>query len=79
MDSVGGLIHGFAPSQDVNQHVARVFSTWKQEMGLSENRLNPILPNGFADHYPVSKWLFHWECIPHFQTYPLGGVSLQLI
>ena len=21
-------------------------------MGLSENRLNPIVPNGFADHYP---------------------------
>ena len=18
-------------------------------------------PNGFADHYPVFKWLFHWE------------------
>ena len=23
--------------------------------------LNPFLPNGFADHYPVFKWLFHWE------------------
>ena len=23
--------------------------------------LNPIVPNGFADHYPVFKWLFHWE------------------
>ena len=21
----------------------------------------PIVPNGFADHYPVFKWLFHWE------------------
>ena len=21
----------------------------------------PHLPNGFADHYPVFKWLFHWE------------------
>ena len=21
----------------------------------------PFLPNGFADHYPVFKWLFHWE------------------
>ena len=30
-------------------------------MGVSENRLNPIVPNGFADHYPVFKWLFHWE------------------
>ena len=21
----------------------------------------PNQPNGFADHYPVFKWLFHWE------------------
>ena len=21
----------------------------------------PFLPNGFADHYPYEKWLFHWE------------------
>ena len=21
----------------------------------------PEKPNGFADHYPVFKWLFHWE------------------
>ena len=41
-------------------------------MGLSENRLNPIVPNGFADHYPVFKWLFHWEYTQHFQTYPHG-------
>ena len=26
-------------------------------LGLSENRLNPIVPNGFADHYPYEKWL----------------------
>ena len=31
------------------------------EMGLSENVVHPIVPNGFADHYPVFKWLFHWE------------------
>ena len=30
-------------------------------MGLSENVVYPIVPNGFADHYPVFKWLFHWE------------------
>jgi len=30
-------------------------------MGVAENRLNPFLPNGFADHYPVFKWLFVWE------------------
>ena len=26
-------------------------------MGVSENRQNPFLPNGFADHYPYEKWL----------------------
>ena len=30
-------------------------------MGVSENVVYPIVPNGFADHYPVFKWLFHWE------------------
>ena len=27
------------------------------DVGVSENRLNPFLPNGFAGHYPVFKWL----------------------
>ena len=36
---------------------------------MSENRLNPIVPNGFADHSPCEKWLFHWG-IHHFQTNP---------
>ena len=31
------------------------------DLGVSENRLNPIVPNGFADHYPYEKWLVHWE------------------
>ena len=26
-------------------------------LGVSENRLNPIVPNGFADHDPYEKWL----------------------
>ena len=30
-------------------------------MGVSENVVYPIVPNGFADHYPYIKWLFHWE------------------
>ena len=30
--------------------------------GVSENVVYPIVPNGFADHYPyIIKWLFHWE------------------
>ena len=32
-----------------------------QHMGVSENVVYPIVPNGFADHYPSEKWLFHWE------------------
>ena len=26
-----------------------------QHLGVSENVVYPIVPNGFADHYPVSK------------------------
>ena len=31
------------------------------QMGVSENVVYPEKPNGFADHYPYEKWLFHWE------------------
>ena len=48
-------------------------------MGLSENRLNPEKPNGFADHYPVFKLLFHWEYTQHFQTNPNIWVCLKLL
>ena len=34
-------------------------------------------PNGFADHYPYEKWLFHWESTQHFQTNP-DDVRCQL-
>ena len=43
------------------------FGHWKKfyiilyHLGVSENSENPIVPNGFADHDPVFKWLFHWE------------------
>ena len=30
-------------------------------LGVSENRLKTPKPNGFADHYPYEKWLFHWD------------------
>ena len=33
-------------------------------------KIDPIVPNGFADHYPYEKWLFHWEYTQHFQTNP---------
>ena len=37
-------------------------------VGVSENSvpLNPMV----NDHYPVFKWLFHWEYTQHFQTNP---------
>ena len=47
----------------------------RNKMGMSENRLNPIVPNGFADHYPYEKWLFHWEYTQHFQTNPNGNAT----
>ena len=33
-------------------------------------------PNRFHDHYPVFKWLFHWEYTQHFQTNPCVAVEL---
>ena len=36
---------------------------WKY-MGMSENVVYPIVPNGFHDHYPYEKWLFHWGYTP---------------
>ena len=39
-------------------------------MGLSENVVYPEKPNGFADHYPYEKWLFHWGYSP-FSDIPI--------
>ena len=36
----------------------------RTNMGLSENVVYPKKPNGFADHYPYEKWLFHWWYTP---------------
>ena len=41
-----------------NNHVNHNYDNY---MGVSENVVYPIVPNGFADHYPYEKWLFHWE------------------
>ena len=47
----------------LNRHLPAPKLAWlkqkkqPQHMGVSENRLNPIVPNGFADHYPYEKWL----------------------
>ena len=55
--------HKSSTSADSNCDPAgrKQYQLFAQHMGLSENRLNPIVPNGFADHYPYEKWLFHWE------------------
>ena len=50
---------------------------WYVQMGVSENVVYPIVPNGFADHYPYEKWLFHWEYTQHFQTNPDGFGSKE--
>ena len=39
-------------------------------MGVSENVVYPIVPNGFADHYPVMKNGYFIGNIPYFQTNP---------
>ena len=40
--------------------------------GVSENVVYPIVPNGFHDHYPYEKLLFHWECTL-FSDKPIHG------
>ena len=41
-----------------------------QHVGVSENVVYPIVPNGFADHYPVMKngWLSLGILTQHFQV-----------
>ena len=34
---------------------------YSNQLGVSDNVVYPEKPNGFADHYPYEKWLFHWE------------------
>ena len=34
---------------------------FRNNMGVLLKMLYTPKPNGFADHYPVLKWLFHWE------------------
>ena len=58
----------------VSSGISKMFHQKKmiKHMGVSENRLNPIVPNGFADHYPYEKWLFHWEYEPNiFRSKPI--------
>ena len=45
----------------------------------------PCVPNGFADHYPVFKWLFDWEYTlfsdkPYLVSgYPLVNIYKKLM
>ena len=39
--------------------------------GVSENVVYPIVPNGFADHYPYFLWLFHDHTNP-FNSHLIG-------
>ena len=45
-------------------------STKHQKIWVCLKMLYTPKPNGFADHYPYEKWLFHWEYTQHFQTNP---------
>ena len=46
-------------------------------LGVSENVVYPIVPNGFADHYPVFKLLFPWGVTP-FSDIPILCHSLGI-
>ena len=49
-------------------------------IGVSENRLNPEKPNGFADHYPYEKWLAIIGNIPNiFRQTHIGSLSISLL
>ena len=49
-------------------------SVWRN-LDVSENSA-PLKPM-VNDHYPVFKWLFHWEYTQHFQTNPRVDCFLQ--
>ena len=69
---------GLQPLRSVEQPGPLVFAVvtkiateqmWMVNMGVSENVVYPIVPNGFADHYPYEKWLFHWEYTIIYPTF----------
>ena len=41
--------------------VAKSFTMCTFLFGVCLKMLCTPKPNGFADHYPYEKWLFHWE------------------
>ena len=48
---------------------------WSWEIWVCLKMVSTPKPNGFADHYPVFKWLFHWE-YTLFSDKPIWGVDL---
>ena len=48
---------------------------WEIHMGLVMKIVYPKKPNGFADHYPVFKWLFHWGYTP-FSDIPIYFIAI---
>ena len=60
------------PTANIYQQIPiydNIYNNIYQHMGLSENSvpLNPMV----NDHYPVFKWLFHWEYTNKYQHIPL--------
>ena len=45
--------------------------TAKLAIGVCLKMVSTPKPNGFADHYPYFKWLFHWE-YTLFSDKPIG-------
>ena len=57
----GGVNHLFLIQKNNKPYFFMKKLGSNHHMGVSENVVYPIVPNGFADHYPYEKWLFHWE------------------
>ena len=50
------------------------------DLGLSENVVYPIVPNGFADHYPVMKNGYFIGNIPNiFRSKPIPRLHIDTI
>ena len=59
-DSVGdaAIAEGFPCSNGING-INGINSC--QNIWVCLKMVSTPKPNGFADHYPYEKWLFHWE------------------
>ena len=62
---IPNYIKPFSRDKDQQNHWFVVSNIW-----VCLKMLCTPKPNGFADHYPYEKWLFHWEYTQHFQTNP---------